>query len=322
MRLGRLLSSVSTATMTSFLPGCRARLSAASRAAKYASSILTHPLSLLLSPVVGIADSGSGKNQAQKIINKVFFDAGLVHHLGGNKIASGAGLSTALHRQPALLFQIDEFGMFLSAAANRTRSPRHITEILDNMTELYTSAGGIFLAAVYANRDGTNERRDFVQPSLSVYGITTPLHVGGALEGANVVDGSLAHFLILPSDDDCLDEKLWVGIQQTPPLLIHSFQIIATGGVHNQGNLAGKTAGTAVSPMIVPMTAQADARFQEPSLELTQELHASAVTAFKAIFARIGENACRIALIEAAGRHPAKRFFCFVFAFCFDFAGA
>ena len=44
--------------------------------------------------------------------------------------------------------------MFLSAAADRKRSPRHITEILDNMTELYTSAGGIFLGAEYANRDG------------------------------------------------------------------------------------------------------------------------------------------------------------------------
>ncbi|MBL0115859.1 MAG: PriCT-2 domain-containing protein [Sphingomonadales bacterium] len=81
--------------------------------------------------VVGIADSGSGKNHSREIINEVLFEAGLANHLGGNKIASGAGLLTALHRQPAILFQIDEFGMFLSAAADRKRSPRHITEILD-----------------------------------------------------------------------------------------------------------------------------------------------------------------------------------------------
>ncbi|WP_160381230.1 PriCT-2 domain-containing protein [Pseudooceanicola pacificus] len=129
--------------------------------------------------VVGIADSGSGKNHAREIINEVFFEAGLAHHLGGNKIASGAGLLTALHRQPAILFQIDEFGMFLSAAADRKRSPRHITEILDNMTELFTAAGGIFLGAEYANRDGTNERRDINQPCLCVYGTTTPLHFWG-----------------------------------------------------------------------------------------------------------------------------------------------
>ncbi|MFN3578809.1 MAG: PriCT-2 domain-containing protein, partial [Tabrizicola sp.] len=147
--------------------------------------------------IVGIADSGSGKNHAREVVNRLFFEAGLAHHLGGNKIASGAGLLTALHRQPAILFQIDEFGMFLSAAADRKRSPRHVTEILDNMTELYSAASGVFLGAEYANRDGSNERRDIVQPCLCVYGTTTPLHFWGSLQGANVVDGSLARFIIL-----------------------------------------------------------------------------------------------------------------------------
>jgi hypothetical protein len=72
--------------------------------------------------LVGEISRGSGKNRAREIVNELFFEAGLAAHLGGNKIASGAGLLTALHRQPALLLQIDEFGMFLSAAADRKRS--------------------------------------------------------------------------------------------------------------------------------------------------------------------------------------------------------
>jgi hypothetical protein len=258
--------------------------------------------------VVGIADSGSGKNHAREIINETFFVAGLAHHLGGNKIASGAGLLTALHRQPAILFQIDEFGMFLSAAADRRRSPRHITEILDNMTELYTSAGGIFLGAEYANRDGTNERRDINQPCLCVYGTTTPLHFWGALQGANVVDGSLARFLILPSDEDYPDENIAVGIRQAPPALIQGLQLIAAGGGGKKGNLSGKTAdqNTAVNPMIVPMTEEARARFRQLSIELTEELRAAAGTAFTAILARIGENALKLALIVAVGRDPVR----------------
>jgi hypothetical protein len=256
--------------------------------------------------VVGIADSGSGKNHAREIINEVFFEAGLAHHLGGNKIASGAGLLTALHRQPAILFQIDEFGMFLAAAADRRRSPRHITEILDNMTELYTAAGGIFLGAEYANRDGSNERRDINQPCLSVYGTTTPLHFWGALQGANVVDGSLARFLILPSDEDYPDENISVGIRQAPPVLINGLQLIASGGGHQKGNLAGKTAdqNTAVNPTIVPMTEEARARFRLLSAELTGELRAASGTAFTAILARVGENALKLALIVAVGRDP------------------
>jgi len=258
--------------------------------------------------VVGIADSGSGKNHAREIINETFFEAGLAHHLGGNKIASGAGLLTALHRQPAILFQIDEFGMFLAAAADRKRSPRHITEILDNMTELFTAAGGIFLGAEYANHDGSNERRDIVQPCLCVYGTTTPLHFWGALQGANVVDGSLARFLILPSDEDYPDENITVGIRQAPPALIQGLQGVAAGGGHQKGNLAGKTAdqNTTVNPTIVPMTDEARARFKALSAELTVELRAAAGTAFTAILARIGENALKLALIVAVGRDPAK----------------
>ncbi|KGL03136.1 DUF3987 domain-containing protein [Thalassobacter sp. 16PALIMAR09] len=256
--------------------------------------------------VVGIADSGSGKNHAREIINEVLFEAGLAHHLGGNKIASGAGLLTALHRQPAILFQIDEFGMFLAAAADRRRSPRHITEILDNMTELYTAAGGIFLGAEYANRDGSNERRDINQPCLSVYGTTTPLHFWGALQGANVVDGSLARFLILPSDEDYPDENIAVGMRQADPALIAGLQSVASGGGHQKGNLAGKTAdqNTVVNPTIVPMTEEARARFKALSAKLTGELRAASGTAFTAILARIGENALKLALIVAVGRDP------------------
>lgn len=257
--------------------------------------------------VVGIADSGSGKNHAREIVNETFFQAGLAHHLGGNKIASGAGLLTALHRQPAILFQIDEFGMFLSAAADRKRSPRHITEILDNMTELYTAAGGIFLGAEYANRDGTNERRDIVQPCLCVYGTTTPLHFWGALQGAHVVDGSLARFLILPSEEDYPDENIAVGIRQAPPALIQGLQHVSAGGGLQRGNLTGKTAdhNTAVNPMIVPMSEDARVRFKLLSAELTEELRAASGTAFTAILARIAENASKLALIIAVGRDPA-----------------
>lgn len=258
--------------------------------------------------VVGIADSGSGKNHAREIVNEVFFEAGLANHLGGNKIASGAGLLTALHRQPAILFQIDEFGMFLSAAADRKRSPRHITEILDNMTELYTAAGGIFLGAEYANRDGMNERRDIVQPCLCLYGTTTPLHFWGALQGANVVDGSLARFIILPSDEDYPDENLAAGLRQAPAALIQGLQRIAEGGGLQRGNLSGVTSGsnTAVNPAIVPMTEEAKACFAGLSVQLTEELRAASGTAYTAILARIGENAMKLALIVAVGRDPSR----------------
>lgn len=256
--------------------------------------------------IVGVADSGSGKNHSREVINDLFLAAGLVDHLGGNKIASGAGLLTAVHRQPAILFQIDEFGMFLSAAADRRRSPHHITAILDNMTELYTAAGSIFLGAEYANRDGHNERRDINQPCLCVYGTTTPVRFWSALEGANVIDGSLARFIILPTEDDYPEENPGSGLRVPPASLVDGLRLIASGGGRQTGNLAGRTAGpeTAVDPMVVPMQDTAREAFGTLGREITTELRAARGTAFTAILARIGENAQKLALIRAVGINP------------------
>ncbi|HMQ92668.1 MAG TPA: PriCT-2 domain-containing protein [Amaricoccus sp.] len=257
--------------------------------------------------VVGVADSGSGKNHAREIVNELFFEAGLAQHLGGNKIASGAGLLTALHRQPALLLQIDEFGMFLSAAADRKRSPRHITEILDNMTELYTAAGSVFLGAEYANHDGRNDRRDIVQPCLCVYGTTTPLHFWNALQSANVVDGSLARFIILPTEDDYPEEALGRGIRTAPAGLVERLRLVAAGGGHvPSGNLAGLGAGTttAVEPMTVPMTQEASDAFSDLGSEITRELRQARGTGHTAVLARVSENAQKLALVAAVSRDP------------------
>jgi hypothetical protein len=257
--------------------------------------------------IVGIADSGSGKNHSREVINELFYAAGVSHYLGGNKIASGAGLLTAVHRQPAILFQIDEFGMFLSAAADRKRSPRHLTEILDNMTELYTAAGGMFLGAEYANRDGKNARRDISQPCLCVYGTTTPLHFWGALRGANVADGSLARFIVLPTDQDYPDENTMAKPRLPEPGLVDDLRFLAEGITDGRGNLVGLTTdgSTALAmPTTVPMSLQAQERFIELSNEITEQLRQAAGTAFTSILARIAENAQKVALILAVGKKP------------------
>ena len=257
--------------------------------------------------VVGIADSGSGKNHAREIVNELFVTAGLGHHLGGNKIASGAGLLTALYRQPALLLQIDEFGMFLQAAADRKHSPRHITEILDNMTELFTAAGGIFLGAEYANRDGKNERRDINQPCLCVYGTSAPIHFWTALQSANVVDGSLARLIIIHCTDDYPEENEAAGIRVAPPPLLDALRLIAAGGWRvPSGNLCGLTPDptTAVDPMTVGMDAAARDAFRALSRSITGQLREARGTPFTPILARIAENAAKVALIRAVSGDP------------------
>ena len=254
--------------------------------------------------VVGIAESGAGKNHSRVVINELFRKAGLLQYLGGNKIASGSGLLTAIQRQPAILFQLDEFGMFLSAAADRKRSPRYVCEILDLMTELYTTSGTTYFGIEYASNQLNNAHRAIHQPCACIYGTTTPLHFWQALQASNVADGSLARFLILESEDDFPNSNELFGTIDPPQDLIDRLLLIHQGGGQLNGNLTdvGAIDEVLVDPRVVPMTAQARDAFRVLDHELLGRLRLSRGTGFSSILARIEENATKLALIRAVSR--------------------
>ena len=254
--------------------------------------------------VVGIAESGAGKNHSRVVINELFRKAGLLQYLGGNKIASGSGLLTAIQRQPAILFQLDEFGMFLSAAADRKRSPRYVCEILDLMTELYTTSGTTYFGIEYASNQNNNAHKAIHQPCACIYGTTTPIHFWQALQASNVADGSLARFLIMESEDDFPDSNEVFGTIDPPQDLIDRLLLIHQGGGHLSGNLTdvGAIDEVLVDPRVVPMTPQGRAAFRRLDHELVAQLRLSRGTGFSSILARIEENATKLALIRAVSR--------------------
>lgn len=256
--------------------------------------------------VVGIAESGAGKNHSRIVINELFRKAGLLQYLGGNKIASGSGLLTAIQRQPAILFQLDEFGMFLSAAADRKRSPRYVCEILDLMTELYTTSGTTYFGVEYASSQHNDAHRAIHQPCACIYGTTTPLHFWQALQASNVADGSLARFLIMESEDDFPDSNEAFGVIDPPQDLIDRLILIHQGGGKLNGNLTdvGALDEVLVDPRVVPMTPAARAAFRALDQELVGKLRTSRGTGFSSILARIEENATKLALIRAVSRDP------------------
>jgi hypothetical protein len=254
--------------------------------------------------VVGIAESGAGKNHSRLVINELFREANLVQYLGGNKIASGSGLLTAIQRQPSILFQLDEFGMLLSAAADRKRSPRYVCEILDLLTELYTTAGTTYFGTEYANHLQNNAHRAIHQPCVCVYGTTTPVHFWQALQAANVADGSLARFLILASEEDFPDSNVGFGSIDPPQHLLDRLVHIHEGGGKLNGNLAdvGAVDEVMVKPRVVPTTPAARARFEELDQDLLGTLRQSRGSGFSSILARIEENATKLSLIRAVSR--------------------
>ena len=256
--------------------------------------------------VVGIAESGAGKNHSRVVINELLCQAGLLQYLGGNKIASGSGLLAGIHRQPAILFQLDEFGMFLSAAADRKRSPRYLCEVLDLLTELFTTSGTTYFGTEYAHSQAEVAHRAIHQPCVCVYGTTTPLHFWQALQSANVADGSLARFMILQTEQDFPDSNEKFGLIDPSPDLIERLRLIHQGGGKLSGNLSDVGAVDEVSPVprVVPMNEQAGAVFKGLDRDVLSDLRAAQGTGFASILARIEENATKLALIRAVSRDP------------------
>jgi hypothetical protein len=255
---------------------------------------------------VGIADSGSGKDHSPKIVSRVLVEAGLRDYLGGNAIASGAGLLSAIHRQPSILFQIDEFGLFLQAIADRQRAPKHLADIISFLMQLYSKADTWFLGAEYANADGKRQRQDINQPCCCLFGTATPITFWGALTSANAKDGSLARFLIFKSEDDYPARRLGSIDTMVPPALIEQLQKISRGGSMGGGTLSGMVPGAELEPMVVPTEPEAQQRLKVLEAETIQSLRELRGTWRTSVYARLVENAIKLSLIAAVSANPEK----------------
>lgn len=253
---------------------------------------------------IGVADSGGGKDHPLRASTRLMIASGLANHVGSSKIASGAGLVTAITRNPSIYFPIDEVGFLLSAAADRKRSAKHLTEIIDNLTEFYSLADSTFLGTAYAN-DKEKPREVIEQPCLCLFGVTTPAVFWGSLSSANVMDGSLARMLIFESDNHYPDPQHDPVSSVPPQDLIDITEAIARGVDGMNPFPMGNAAAIAPKPYTVPYCdAKAAARARAMREEQISELRKHQGTAVTGIIARLAENAAKIALIKAITENP------------------
>ncbi len=253
---------------------------------------------------IGIADSGAGKDHARRVIKKCLHAADLSQYLGGSDIASGSGLRTALARHPAMLFQIDEFGDWLTGIVS-DKAGSHRKQIAAMLKELYSSASGPWQGTEYADQSKMGRPREDIQdPHACFYGTTTPGQFWNAIAGASLHDGLMARMLLFVSPCSYPDEQE-PALVDPPAALIDALQAIARGA--GAGNLADlMMADMPATVTTVPETPEAsDARraMRHDQLQQQREAEGTYVTA---IAGRLAENAMKLALIRAVARDPGK----------------
>ena len=144
--------------------------------------------------ILGLANSGCGKDWPRKINARVLGDVGLGAMLG-EKFASGEGLQDALYLSKSMLFQNDEMDGMLQAIS-KSREARH-EGIMSTMLTLYSSANTTF---PMRKKSGKDQVSHIDQPFLTVFGTANPNTYYSALSERMLTNGFFARMLIIESD--------------------------------------------------------------------------------------------------------------------------
>jgi hypothetical protein len=261
--------------------------------------------------IVGLGDSGSGKDAARKCIRRAFNAAGVdTNYLGGRKIASDQAIFGAIENFPAKLFLLNEFGKLVGSLKGRNVSG-HQANILNTLTELFTSASEIFRGTEYAKQTGQDGHPALIyhQPHLCIFGDTVGDVLWKATEEGALSDGSLARFLLFQSPDNNPMPNLAADdVDIVPAGLPEALQAIAAGAEgHDYGNLPMRF-DAHLAPYEVPRDQHAAARLDELAMEqwrwkdrIDKENKPG-----KAFVARLLEHTVTLALIRAISFDPGR----------------
>lgn len=162
--------------------------------------------------ILGLANSGAGKDHPRRVNQRILLEAGLEECLG-NSFASGEGIEDRLFSQPAALFQVDELdGLLLKVT--QSKEARH-EQIMSMLLQMYSSASSVYIMRAKAGK----ERTVIDQPCLCIFGTAVPMHFYAALSPRLMTNGFLARMLVLESQKRGAGREVVVG--PIPPPIVN-----------------------------------------------------------------------------------------------------
>lgn len=158
--------------------------------------------------LLGIAQSGSGKQQPMKAIQHLAATVRGLQDLIAGEPTSDAGLFSLLKGDygPKLI-QWDEFGLALQGITSDNASA-HSTAIMKWLNTMFSSANCKLLGKEYANVDGKFKRIDLNNPHLCVFGVSAPGAFYKSLKSEHAASGFLPRFLILEVETSFPEEQI------------------------------------------------------------------------------------------------------------------
>jgi len=242
--------------------------------------------------IVALAESGAGKDHARKVVSKLATYADADAFLGGDRIASGPGVVSALQRHPSQLFMLDEIGLML-ASMTGAKVDGHKRDLMATLMTLYSSASSVYRGTEYADQT-QRPRQTIMSPNVCIYGTSTPSAFWAALTGSQGIDGTLSR-LIVATADSHRPARQRPDVSPTPGALIDHVKALAQH--QTGGNLAGKVGGSMdVEPQIAPMVSGVMDSWEALDDDMDDYMTDEAT---RSVYSRVPENAAKLALAHA-----------------------
>ena len=242
--------------------------------------------------LLGICDSGGGKEFGRQLNEAILTASGQSELIGPEDIASDSGLLRHVELHPASLVQLDEIGKFLESMRN-PKAGSWLKGIMALLLKLFSKSCGTYHGKAYADE---NKRIIIDQPCLVVYGTTVKESFVAGLTTEAITDGYLARQLVIEASNGDPDEQ-FVPSQPIPSAIID--RAIQWREFNRSGNLISEHP----SPVLVPR--------DEHAYEIVRDLNERARAMRQkrpgpeaTLWTRVVEKAGQLALVYAASRGP------------------
>ncbi|HPC65299.1 MAG TPA: bifunctional DNA primase/polymerase [Anaerohalosphaeraceae bacterium] len=240
--------------------------------------------------VIGVAGSGAGKEFARKINRRILNAAGLNHFDGHDELASDAGLIKAVEKNPAILFQIDEFGRYLRTMGDPKRAP-HLYNVITAFMKLFSCADSTYKGKAYAD---PKRNVEIHYPCVGLYATTVPENLYQGITLESLKDGFYARLLLF--DTDLIPKRQPKSAEKVPQ------EIIETAKWWEMFNPTGNLHDQFPEPVEVPTLCGGQDVFDDLAARVDEEL--AKQNLYSSVWARTEEKACRLALIYACSANP------------------
>lgn len=246
--------------------------------------------------MVGIAETGQGKDNSRQKVKKLLKMAGLDQFSGPDEIRSGPGLMLELKKRPALLANIDEIGMFMRAMFDN-KAPAYLRDISTMFTKMYSCSGTSYEGGIIASQP--DERIVLHEPNLCIYGTTTLTSYAEAMRSSSIKSGELNRFIVLKSLVDFPEPNFNSDNADPPEVLISRWEKFKVSGLQAAPDIIEQ------EKTIVALGAMEEIvndlfRFQDKMIKEYRS------TGMGALWVRYRENTLKIAMILAIARDPVK----------------